>query len=731
MLKTITSILFILINTSAVFAQENEVLELVRDVRERAKETYNNIGSLAFSGHSEIYFYIGSKIINLHTVGNYEDCYFNGYWKKPDSLQIVVKGFRTVDPEAPNRQSFWDDTPLPDPVHYSFFNTITHLGHTKITTVDPVTGMNKRVGLESFWPIFPFADGADSLYNYEIISEIGMNSRRIIELRVSTISDETPGVSGVFHIDADEKDIVGSDYTFNEAGDLMQKFVIAENLPSFARILVDFDTSYRVHTKKVLVNGVYWLPEKIVEDVNIKTLGSRISFQRELDFTSYFINMKPEDTPLDLEVNTYPKDTVIFRRDPVLERRVFSTMEDSTKLTKEEENRIICSIENKFIQMDNNRKKKSFEQKGRDLLDIAKGFGSNIFLHNRVEGVRLFYNIGFTGFLSKNSSVNIEGGYGTQDKRWKGKLSYQKYFGKKRKLLLEGRIYDNLDHNEGETGMPTVVNTYSSLFFKLDHRDYYYTTGANISLGYEFKDNLIFKLTGISQKEQGAGNHSDFAVFNWSGQSRLNPDIQNGKFNGFRSSLMFRNYNTTFNLAAEYSGKKTLNSDFEYKTLRSDLMYIYEPNYSGKFILSLYGAVSSGTLPPQRWFDFGGKTLLEYYGNLRGVGYNAFTGDRMAAGILEYSFCYGDMWDAGKNATLSSIALKMTRFTFWTGLGWSALSEHNLILAAGKNIPVLTANGKYHEFGISIGDRFNLIRFDFITNNTSDKSVLFSFNFWR
>ena len=56
------------------------------------------------------------------------------------------------------------------------------------------------------------------------------------------------------------------------------------------------------------------------------------------------LELKPEDIPLDLDVNICPKDTVIFRRDPVLERRVFSTMEDSTKLTKEEENRIISSF---------------------------------------------------------------------------------------------------------------------------------------------------------------------------------------------------------------------------------------------------------------------------------------------------------------------------------------------------------------------------------------------------
>ncbi|MFC1493319.1 hypothetical protein ACFL6O_05105, partial [candidate division KSB1 bacterium] len=364
MLKIITFLMFILINIQASFAQKNETLELVQEVRKRAIEKYGNIKTLAFSGRSVFFDYVGSKIIDLNTVRDYEDCYFNGFWEKPDSIKIIVKAFRTVDPDQPYRQYFWSDFPLPNPMKYSFFNSITPLEFTELTTVDPASGSRSTVRLKTLWPIFPFDVGADSLYNYEIISEVGMNSRRIIELRVSTKIDETPGVSGVFHIDADEKDIVGSDYTFNEAADLMQKFITAEGFPMFAKIFIDFDASYRIYTKKVLVNGVYWLPEKIVEDVNIKSLSSSISFQRELDFTSYFINMKPEDIPLDLSKNGMQdkqNKEVIFRRDPLLESEVFSTMTDSAKLTKEEENRIISSVQDKFLQMDSNKKKMNLE----------------------------------------------------------------------------------------------------------------------------------------------------------------------------------------------------------------------------------------------------------------------------------------------------------------------------------------------------------------------------------
>ncbi|MCP4724105.1 MAG: hypothetical protein GY863_03665 [bacterium] len=373
----------------------------------------------------------------------------------------------------------------------------------------------------------------------------------------------------------------------------------------------------------------------------------------------------------------------------------------------------------------------NFEQKGRKLVALAKNFGSNVFLYNRVEGVRFFYNMGFTSFLMNNSLLNIEGGYGTRDKRFKGELSYQKYLGKKRKFLLQGKIYDNIDYEESDNVIPTVMNTYTSLFAKLDHMDYYYTTGISLGLRYELNENLKFSLTAVSQKEQGAENNADFGLLNWNTPFRLNPDIQCGKFNGIRSSLTFNNYNTSININAEYTDRNTFKSDFEYGIVRSDLSYVYEPNYTSKFILTLSGGISSGDLPPQRWFDLGGKIFMQYYGNLRGVGYKAFTGDRMASGLLEYSFCYGDVWDSVQKRPWWEYAFRMTKFTLWTGQSWSELSDKNSDPAEGKAIPMMTTDGIYREFGFSIGDRFSLFRFDFTTNNSSNRSFIFSLNFWR
>ena len=103
-------------------------------------------------------------------------------------------------------------------------------------------------------------------------------------------------------------------------------------------------------------------------------------------------------------------------------------------------------------------------------------------------------------------------------------------------------------------------------------------------------------MTGITQNEQKAVRHATFGILNWKKQFRLNPGIYGGRFNGIRFLLMFWNYNASFNVTSEYTGKDILQSDFSYKFVKSDFRYMYEPDYNNKFVLTLSGAASSGVL---------------------------------------------------------------------------------------------------------------------------------------
>jgi len=740
---SIVLVLLLFTNILNVLSQEDKTLELVKDVQEQVKKEYGTIETIQFSGRSKFYDYMGSDAIGLKTVRDFEDCYFDGVWKKPDSLQIIVKAFRRVDPDDKARNYFWADMPLPDPMIHSYDASITPVENHRIDALNKDNSENKWNKNKSFWPIFPFDPGADSLYNYEMIAHISMGSRKIQEIQVNTKSPDTHGVSGVFQIDMDDKDIVGSRYVFNNPVSLLKKFFKAEEFPVLITPFSEFSASYMISTKKMLINDKYWLPQKIVEDVNVKLLGTKISFKREIEFTSYFLNKKQEETDLAIDLNKLSKKKVFFRRDPDLESKVFSAMEDTTKLTKEEENRIIKSIEEKYSSMKLNKGifdseivaknaiKMNIEQKSRKFFNLAKGISNNFFLYNRVEGIRFLYNVGLTNFLLRNSFISVGGGYGIKDKRWKGEVSFLKFFDRKRKIFIEGNVYDKLDFEENSVKISTLKNSFSSLFFKKDLRDFFYTSGGSISFGYKFTDNLAIKLSGITQNEKSAARNTTFSIFNWKSPFRLNPEIYSGRFNGLQSLFMFENYNLSFNITFEFTNKDMLNSDFSYQFIKSDFQYMYEPGYNNIFILTLSGASSSGSLTPQRWFDFGGKILTEYYGNLRGVEYKSYTGDRMAMALLEYSYCYGTVWDAFSKINWWMRCIRMTKLTFWTGLGWSDLSESSLALGFGKIVPSLTTKGIYNELGFSIGDRFNLFRLDFIVKNTYDKSVLFSFNFIR
>ncbi|MFC1476833.1 hypothetical protein ACFL6L_00025 [candidate division KSB1 bacterium] len=726
-------VLILLLFTAVDFApaQDDTPPALIKEVQARIKSIYDNIESVTFSGQTRYFDYIGSDFAQLNTVVDFEDCYFDGIWIRPDSMQIVVRAFRSVDPEDADRNYFWEDMPLPNPMQFSFSTSITPLANASLTTENPENGTKTDVRLMTLWPVFPFAPDADSLYNYTIISEIGMGFHKIIEVQVTTKSDGPRGVSGIFQIDAVTKDIVGWRYEFNDAKDIMKKLLTAAKFPMYTRHFIDFDATYTVTTKRALVNGVYWLPEKITEDAIIKMLGAKMSFQREIEFTSYFINQTPEEILAGPDTRRHPREEVIFLKDSLLESTVFPEITDGRKLTRKEETRLIRSVEDKLIAMEMNAKKMTLEQKGRKFYTQAEWVIGDFFLYNRVEGIRPFYNAEFTDILLSNSMLTAAVGYGIQDKRWKGDISCLKFLDAKRNYFIEGNIYRTTGYEESAEKISTPKNTFTSLALKTDYRDFYYTTGGKLSLGHKVSDNLEFTLTGITQREQSASNHASFGILNWERPFRLNPEIHEGTFNGIRSSLQFRNYTTSLNITAEYTDKDFLKSDFSYRSIKSDFRHMYEPDYTNTFTLTLTGAASSGALAPQRWFDFGGRVFMDYYGNLRGTGYKAFTGDRMAAGLLEYSFSHGTVWDALTKSTLLEKAIRMTKVNFWTGMGWSELSDRSLALASGKNIPARTTDGVYRETGVGIGDRFGVIRFDFVTNNTGDKSLLFSFNFMR
>ena len=161
------------------------------------------------------------------------------------------------------------------------------------------------------------------------------------------------------------------------------------------------------------------------------------------------------------------------------------------------------------------------------------------------------------------------------------------------------------------------------------------------------------------------------------------------------------------------------------------MVWNYNINPVSSLIFTFNGGTSSGTLPPQRWFDFGGKSLFNFYGNLRGVEYKAFTGDKMAFGMLEYSTYLVNFIVIPCKLNVLTILKRLIKFNLWTGFGWSQLAEKNRLFAAGINTPGDVTDGTYYEYGIGIAGFYDMFRLDFLRNSISKNKVQISLNVFK
>jgi hypothetical protein len=191
--------------------------------------------------------------------------------------------------------------------------------------------------------------------------------------------------------------------------------------------------------------------------------------------------------------------------------------------------------------------------------------------------------------------------------------------------------------------------------------------------------------------------------------------------------MVYRIYNFDLDLLAEYTDMKHLHSDFSYAFIKGSLQKRFRPTEFSDLTLFTAAAAATGKLSPQRWFDFGGKTFLNYHGNLRGADYKAFTGDRMIYTTLEYSINGSEFYHRGLKVGF----VKALKLHLWSGIGWSTLSEKSKLLALNINTPTETTDGIYHEFGIGLGDRLNILRIDVVRNSVSGNKILGSVNVLR
>ena len=706
--------LFILAHHPKLLNAQDEFKTLIRAVQENSQRSYDEINSVSFKGHSKTYLYFGYSPLEVDIVPYLNEYYFNGFWMKPDSLRMVVKALRDIDPDS-SKMKIHDEMPLPNP-----FRFIYNPSALDIEQDDD----DKDIVL---WPIYPFAVDADSIYDYHLDHEIGFGENRIFVVHVKPKYPEKPAVIGTFMIDAYRHVVVGSDISFNEATSLFEQAAKQEG--RLFRYFITGTNNHRIKTEKELLYGSYWLPTTMEEEFDIGMWGMHFKIHRFIHFDSYLVNPDQPDSSL------LTDQKIVYDLDPEMEKVVFDELAHPNRLTKEEEQQIVSKIRDRLVSsgmyaellesesIAQEASKTAFTQRFGRHLQFTRTLGDYI-VYNRVEGLRLHYGPAITNWPIKNSSLSFRVGYGLNDKKWKGEATALYHLTRQKRVFFEGSLYNSTGYAENRRYISTAKNTFTSLLYKGDYRDYYYKKGGSCGIGYRATDQLALKLTYIHQDEENAGINTRFSLFRHKSPFRINPKIVQGQFRGLQAALLYRSHDLDGDIHFEYTDPNTLKSDFSYHFVKANLRRLWRITYYSDLRLHATISASWGALTPQRWFDFGGRMFLNYHGNLRGVNYKAFTGDRMAQATLEYAIKGKVFHDLG----IKYDWVKALKLTLWAGVGWSTLSDKSKSLTAGLDVPSETADNGYHEFGLGIGDVLNIFRIDFIRTSIRKNEILIQLN---
>ena len=682
-------------------------------MQRKSQLSYDSIQTVSFKGYSKTYIYFGYSPLDVNIVPEMTEYYFDGFWMKPDSLRLIIKAFRSVQEDSMD-QSLDQSFPLPNPFHFIYDPSALGIGQE----ADADSG-------DFSWPVYPFAQGADSLYTYRLENEIEFGDNRVFLIHVQPRYSTVPGVIGLFTVDALRHEVVASNFMLNEAASVFEQ--VADREGRLFRTFIKGTHNHRIVTEKELFYGSYWLPTTMEEEFIIRLWGMDVRIHRIIEFESYRVNPAQPDPDLQDE-------KIAYRIDEELEKTLFDTTAIRFRLSKEEEERIIGDIKDRLAAssiLPDLLASESFsvdavqgflDRSFRKHLEFAQSLG-DWFLYNRVEGLRIHRNATLSEWPFPGVAFSVLAGYGLSDHRWKGEASGLFYFTKQKHIFMEVNGYATTGFEEDRQRFSRKKNTFTSLVYKGDYHDYIYRQGGQVGLGYRFLDQAALKLSLVLQDEQTASVNTEFSIFRGGKPFRANPAILEGKHHGFHADLLIQSHWLRGKIHAEHSSRNLLKSDFSYSLLIADFSIQSRVTYYSDLRIRLSGGNAWGSLPPQRWFDFGGRSFLNYYGNLRGIGYKTFTGDRMFFTTVEYAVKGGAI--AG---LLDWGLLKALKCTLWYGAGWSTLSDANRALAETLELPYNNAESGYHEIGIGLGDVLNIFRFDVIWTNRMADRLLFRLN---
>lgn len=358
-----------------------------------------------------------------------------------------------------------------------------------------------------------------------------------------------------------------------------------------------------------------------------------------------------------------------------------------------------------------------------DILDLYK--------FNKTEGSNLGLNLIYGNAFDRIFTYG-KYNYGFSDKKAKYELSGRIRLLNDNSLTFRGDIYRKLSTLFFiQTDLNLFINTLSSLFYKDDFYNYFYSNGFNLSVSKRIVPQLSLTLGYTQEKNGSAVVNTKYSFFNKDKPFDYNPPVNEyfrstiytnltidpNKFkaidwgDGEISRFKITNF-PVLNFGFDYSGK-SINSGFEFRTFTADITGSNKLNHFANITYKAGAIFKTGDVPYQNlaYFNVAGFSNFLYL-NFYGMNYGEFLGDKLYYVNLENNF--------GRWLWKDIPFLKNLELIGFLNAGKSGVSENNFNLSAYKDFG--GTDNWYSEAGFGLGNILNVFRLNFAwrLNNFKD-----------
>ena len=363
----------------------------------------------------------------------------------------------------------------------------------------------------------PLADNALDYYYYYIKKTLAIDSQAVYQIFMTPDDPSNPGFSGDIFITGSTYDLIKVDLNLNKAANTGGIFDSVEVFQQFS----PYDSIYMPVDYRLFVNANVLGLVKFGFELNSILYDYKINVRLNDDlFNKAIITVLPG---ADEKTNTYWKNIQSIPN-TIDERAAYKRIDSVSSLP--------VSFWDKFSPLSTK-------------INFTSNFSTSaplgMYHFNSIEGHALDFGLFFNELFNKRFNSDLNFSYGFSDKKFKTDLYAHYLFGEYRTYNLSAHIFNKLDLLFGSSvDYGDLVSTLSSLLFKDDFRDYYYSQGFKINLKGEVFPVLSLNTGFINHTDKNAFKNTDFSIFYKNEKFSVNPEIYETKINALTAGFKIR-----------------------------------------------------------------------------------------------------------------------------------------------------------------------------------------------